>query len=42
METQTDGIDISQLRAFALGLNNDMVSKLRPHLMPVTSGMQAN
>lgn len=41
MDTQNDNIDISQLKAFALGLDNDLVSKAM-HLMPVTSGMHAN
>lgn len=41
METQTDSINISQLRAFALGLNHDSVSSLM-HLMPVAAGMHAH
>ena len=39
METQLDSIDISQLKAFALGLNHDQVSNPL-HIMPV-AGMQA-
>lgn len=41
METQTDNINISQLRAFALGLNHDSVSSLM-HLMPVAAGMHTH
>ena len=38
MTTQLDSVDISQLKAFALGLDYDQVSKL----MQVGAGMQAN
>ena len=43
METQTDSINISQLRAFALGLNYESVSSSPMHLkpMPVAAGMRA-
>ena len=41
MGTQLDSIDISQLKAFALGLDHDQVSKFM-HLMPVAAGMQAS
>lgn len=40
MGTQLDSIDISQLKAFALELNHDQVSKLM-HLIPIAAGMQA-
>ena len=40
METQLDSIDISQLKAFALGLNHDQVRNPL-HIMPVAV-MQAN
>ena len=40
MDTQPDSIDISQLRAFALGLTHDQVSSPM-HLMPVAAGMHA-
>ena len=38
MTTQLDSIDISQLKAFALGLDYDQVSRL----MHLIAGMQAN
>ena len=42
MDTQSDSIDISQLRAFALGLTYDQVSSSLMHLMPVAAGMHAH